>query len=325
MVKKIICLLAAILLLGCAVPASAIDNAQLEEFLLGTPVPDGGLSDAAEAEDADEPEEETGDETEAETVIEALSPASGHVMDEAGLIDASEEAVLEAMIDSIRGTYQVDAYILTTYDMPTDNSESGRRSWEWVNNYYDKKGYGLGDDKAGFLFVIDMHNRWPVLSTNGIVNRIVTSSRSESIFDLCDSYLPYKNYGGCCKAVLRTIDGWLAEAVRNGSLYYDEAGTRSAQFRNPLTKEEILLSLLAGCAVAGVIAAVVHIGYSLKGGTYKFDAVSASSRNLVVDEQQHINHHVTRVRLPEPSSSGGGGRSFSGGGGGHGGGTGHHF
>ena len=272
-------------------------------------------------------QEEPDEETSGETVPEAAQPAAAysHVMDEAGLIGAADEAVLQTMIDGIRETYQVDAYVLTTYDMPTDNTESGRPSWEWANRYYDSNGYGIGEDRAGFLFVIDMHNRWPVLSTNGIVNRIVTSGRTEDIFDLCDEYLPYGNYGECCKAVLRTIEGHLGKAVSSGSLYFDETGVRSATYRNPLTKEEILLSVLAGAAVAAVIAVIVCLSYDLSGGTYKFNVVNESSRSLMIDDQHHTNHHVTRVRLPEPSSSGGGGHSFGGGGGGHGGGTGHHF
>ena len=260
------------------------------------------------------------------------------VVDDAHLFTADEIAAMERLIQTIRTTYQMDAAVLTTTDTPYDPSEDVDLVMRYAHAYYDNNGYGLGDDRAGLLYMIDMHNRVPVISTNGLMIDYITDRRLEALFDESAPYLRQGEYGQAAVSVLSRLTEQLRQGREAGSFRYDkETGKRLSGLYNPLTEGEITLAVIGGLTVMLMLISRVRKGYQLRGTTYRYAAKDLVQKDMIEDTQVMTDRRVTRSLRPTSSGNyrGGGGR-FGGGGsfgggfgsgvsGGHGGGHGGRF
>ena len=169
------------------------------------------------------------------------------VRDELNLYDDDEIGQMEAIIRRIQSLYQVDVTVLTTYKVdegPTSLTVA------YADKYSDDNGYGLGSDRAGVVFLVDMTNRFNYISTAGVMIDYLTDGRIESILDAADPYLYSGNYGQAMLAELRQTESFLAQGLVEGSFRYDaETGERLNGIYNPLTRNEILLAISAGAIV----------------------------------------------------------------------------
>ena len=82
-----------------------------------------------------------------------LALADSQVQDDAGLFTADEITEISAICDRIESAYQVDMFVLTSQDVPSGQTTA------YADDYFDYNGLGMGDDRAGMLYLIDMHNR----------------------------------------------------------------------------------------------------------------------------------------------------------------------
>lgn len=268
-----------------------------------------------------------------------LLPAAGlgetRVFDEAGLFTAEDISVLEERIDRIRNRYRMDAVVVTSSDVPSNASSfSDEESLKFADDFYDSRGFGLGEDKAGLLYLIDMHNRVSEISTCGVMIDYISDHRLEALYDAADPYLSKREYALAALAVLDRLEGFLKKGIEEGTFRYDrETGERLTGMYNALTRTELLLALAGGLGTAALIYLAVAAKYNLKRETYHFNKDVNSRVDLTRDEKTFDHQTVTRTRI---SSSSGSGRSGGSGGGGsgvhfsssgvsHGGGGGHHF
>lgn len=245
--------------------------------------------------------------------------AGAMVVDDANLFSDEEVDRLNTIIEDIRETYQMDAVVLTTRDTPFTSSDSVLA--DYADRYFEDNGYGLGEDRAGVLLMIDMNNRYFYLSTAGVMIDYLSDDRIENILD--DAFEAMEDggtYGSAAIAALTRVQRYLRAGIEEGSFRYDAAtGQRLTGLYNRLTTAEALFALLAGAAAALLIILSVRGGYSLAGTTYHYDRGRLSSRHLTADSEQFLRQTVTRTRIPPPSSGGGGHP-----GGGHGGGSAVH-
>ncbi len=227
------------------------------------------------------------------------------VVDDAGLFTDSEIDRLEAMIQDIQETYQMDAVVLTTRDTPFTSNDSVLV--DYADRYFEDNGYGLGEDRAGVLLMIDMNNRYFYLSTAGVMIDYLSDSRIENILDdAFDAMEGSGTYGSAAIAALTRVQRYLRAGIEEGSFRYDAAtGKRLTGLYNRLTTAEALFALLVGAAVALLIVLSVRGGYSLAGTTYHYDRGRLSSRHLSMENEQFLRQHITRTRTPPPSSGGG--------------------
>lgn len=234
--------------------------------------------------------------------------AESRVFDEANLFSASEIQELEAYIEQLRADYQMDFVVLTSNDAPLD------RSQDYADRYYEDHGFGMGKERTGFMFFIDMRNRVPVISTDGDMIDYLHDSRLETLLDVGYDDLARGRYGSASMRVLRQLGTYLKQGREAGTFRYDAVtGERLSGLYNPLTTGEMTVAAIAGLAVAAVIVASVSGSYQLKGGTYRYSVTENASRTLTLDEEQFVNQRVTRhVRQPAQSSSHSGGHSSSG-------------
>lgn len=249
------------------------------------------------------------------------------VVDDADLFTAQEEAAIEENAREIIQRYQMDVVVVTSYEPETG------RSLAFADDYYDRNGYGVGEDQAGLLYLIDMHNRVPTISTKGAMIDYITDRRLEELFDCSYDALAAGEYGESTLQLLDRLDDFLAQGRQEGSFRYDvETGRRLTGTYNTLTNGELWVAILAGLAVAVGMVAMVTAKYQLRGSTYRFDLSAHTTFHPEVDEERYIRSTVVHRAKPQnPGGHGGmGGGNGSGvhtssGGSFHGGGSGRGF
>lgn len=268
-------------------------------------------------------------------LLPGMSFAATQVIDESGLFSADEIAQMEELISSIQDTYQMDAVVLTTDKVPNNrSSQAEEETMDYADEYFDRHGYGWGEDRAGLLYLIDMNNRVSYVSTNGVMIDYIDDDRLEELLNAADSYLYQGQYGKAAIALLQKLRSILSRGIEEGHFRYDTVtGERLSGIYNKLTGSETVLAAVAGLGAAALLYASVAAKYGLKKETYRFNKQTQSDVLLTRDEKTFLRQHVTRTRISSGSGgggsrggghSGGSGVHISSGGGSHGGG-GHHF
>ncbi len=263
------------------------------------------------------------------TALPLTALAAPAVVDNAGLFKDQEIQQMEAIIADIRDTYQMDAVVLTSRSVYGDTQD-------YADLYYERHGYGLGEDDAGLLYLIDMSHRVPCISTSGVMIDYITDRRLNNLFDSSYDDLKAGSYGKAALTVLERLRDFLRQGRQEGSFRYDaETGRRLTGLYNALTVNEMLLGAAVAVAVAAVMYMTILRRYNLKGGKYRFSSDVDSRRDLKVDDEVFLREDVVRVRNPDPSDGGGKGGGGGGGlgssvhtsssGGTHGGGVGRGF
>ena len=240
-------------------------------------------------------------------LLPCMALASSRVIDDAGLFSESEIAQMEELIASMREAYQMDVVVLTSEDAGYKDSQ------DFADLYYENHGYGIGDDNAGLLYLIDMRNRVPCISTTGTMADYITDSRLEELFDCSYDQLKAGQYGQSTLTLLRKLESFLRAGRQEGSFRYDrETGKRLSGVYNPLTGGETLAALAAGLAVAFILYKSITARYSLKGGTYRYNLAANGSCRLTRNDETFLRQSVSVVRH-DTNSGGGGGHSGGGG------------
>ncbi|MBE5804569.1 MAG: TPM domain-containing protein [Clostridiales bacterium] len=236
--------------------------------------------------------------------------ANAMVVDDADLFTVFEIADMEQIIQRIEAEYQMDIVVLTTYDVPATYND--RFIQDYADIYYEQHGYGLGDDKAGLLYMIDMTNRSPCISTDGVMIDFITDDRLDTLLNVSNPHLAVGDYGKAAVALLNYLERFLAQGRLEGSFRYDaETGTRLSGLYNALTGTEMLIAVVAGLAVAGIMYATVSGRYNLKGSTYRYDRANNSSCDLTQNDETFLRESVSVIRHSTSNGghSGGGGIS----------------
>ena len=272
--------------------------------------------------------------TENGIVSQDAGTGSRRVFDDAGLLTGAEEAALQTRIDAMREKWQIDAVVVTSYAVPDNRSSSSEeKTMAWADDYYDQGGFGLGEDRAGFLYLIDMHNRVSYISTGGVMIDYVSDRRKERLLSNADEFLGEGEYGKAAMAVLQSAEKMMQDGIEEGHFRYDEAtGKRLTGLYNKLTRGEIILAAVCGLGAAGLLGGIVGARYGLAIETYKFNKLTQSKVKMTRNDKTFLRQTVTRTRIPQNT---GGGRGGGHGGGGSGvhtssggfshGGGGHHF
>ena len=243
------------------------------------------------------------------------------VVDECGLFSGNEIREMEKKIAEIRDTFQMDAVILTTDRVPANaDYDSMEQTQYFADTYFDSNGYGLGEDRSGILYLLDMKNRYSYVSTRGVMIDYISEGREEELLEAADARLAQRQYGKAAIAILEKLSSILSRGIEEGHFRFDEVtGERLGGIYNKLTEAEAFLAGIAGIAAAALFFGITAARYGLKRSTYRFNRDTQSDLQLSRDKKTFLRQQVTRTRIP----SGGGGRG--GFGGGHSGGSGVHF
>lgn len=97
---------------------------------------------------------------------------------------------LQIRINDIKYQYNLDVLIFTTnvaYDIPTR---------EYVDNFYDENGYGIGDDRSGIILVLDLEAGQIWTSAKGNASTIFNDAVQLEMYngELLESFSTHEDY-----------------------------------------------------------------------------------------------------------------------------------
>ena len=169
----------------------------------------------------------------------------------------------------------------------------------YADDFYDYNNFGIGANKSGVLFLIDMQNRQMWMSTTGYAISIYSDSRIDNILDYAYNKISMKDYNGCVEQFIRY------------SKYYANLGSSnqsSSSYTDYNKKSNHVLGTIKMSFIIAVIATGVYILIGLTSHTKPKNQQNANlyiSSRIKLNKQldNFVNEFVTKTRI-ETSSSG---------------------
>ena len=259
-------------------------------LLLCTMLCSGAVGYQVNAEDTNTTQENDQSEQNGQIPDERLLP---RLVDDADLLDSSEEEELESELDEISERQQFDMVVVTV------NSLEGKTPQDYADDFYDYNGYGYGGDHDGVLLLVSMEDRDWYISTTGYGITAITDAGREYISDQFVSYLS---------------DGAYLEAFETYANLCDEfvtqADTGEAYDSGNMPKGEYAWVLYLGIAIpVGLLIALIIVECmrrQLKSVRMQNSAANYVKKGtMVIDgKYSHFLYAQTTRRIkPEPSSS----------------------
>jgi len=222
--------------------------------------------------------------------------ASGSVHDYAGLLSEEEIATLNVRIREITGGHPIDIVILTTNDPYIRNAE------QHTLDFYERRGYGIGETRDGVILHIDMLGRGVYFRTFGRCIPLFGRRDVDRVLDRVQPLLSDGEYFAAVQAFLAEIETALAQV----DTLPDYPPVR------PLS-QTVIISVIIGVLVAGAVLGIMLLvhGKSLP---------AAPSHHAYMEGGVKVKHQLDRfvtsnlIRVPIPRNTGGGGGGGLGGG-----------
>ena len=241
------------------------------------------------------------------------------IQDQAGLMDANQQAMLEQKACELSETYQMDIVIVTT------DSNDGKDVQSYADDFFDENGYGADKDGSGILLLVSMDTREWAFSTSGNGIYAFTDYSLEILSDELIPYLSsgefydgFSHYLSCLPTYLdafqngKPVDGYASDYDPNDTenvVYYEEPMT----FSNALP-----LACIIGLVVAGISVAVMASAMNTRRNqTGAEDYLVDNSFQLQVNHDHFLFSNVTKTRRVQENNNSHGGGSSHGGGGSH--------
>lgn len=215
----------------------------------------------------------------------AANTNAQRVVDNADLLSAKEESLLEQEISSLRSELGLDIVIVTTYGTGSKSVQA------YADDYYDNNGYGYGADNSGILLLLDMDAREWYMSTCGEAIQIFTDN---DLDDLGDGIVGYLSDGDYYEA----FDRWLGELPGYVSDYREGSSLFS----------HLPIALVIGLVVAAITILVMRSSMNTA-------RLQKGAANYMADGSFHLRQRsdvflYSRVtRVPRPKNNGGGSSS----------------
>ena len=252
----------------------------------------------------------------------AFAEGEQRVFDLAGLLTEDEEAALQSRIDGLAEEYGQDIGIVTVED------ESVMSTQEFADEFYENSGMGIGENRTGVLFCLDMYNRETYISTAGDMIDIIDDQRREEIFDAQMDCLANGDYMGAFSEALDYTERFIVMGVADnhtginaetgevmdpseyGSTYDpDRAATPAERAEGAAVLGGVggLVGLLAGA----IAKSSIRKSYAKKYDPTSYNWQAKSTLDLRVNDSTLVNKFVTTRVIPRnndnnlPRSGGG--------------------
>lgn len=235
--------------------------------------------------------------------LKAASPNQG-VYDYAALFTDEEVQNLQAKINEIYTTYNMDAFILTTDDA------QGKTTTAFADDFLFDLGYGQADTNA-VLFIIDMDNRNVKIATSGVTTfSYFTDARCELIIDKLYGDLKEGDYYETGNIFLKYVATILANPVPA-----ENSSQQTSLPRAPLTMSDYLMRGGIAAAIALIVSLITYFSichsYTHPKFTQPVTAPDRSSVNYTDKKDKFMHSHTTKVRLQRDDNHGSGGGGSS--------------
>lgn len=203
------------------------------------------------------------------------------LVDDAGLLEASQIQELQDRLDQISEEYECDVAIVT------EESIGGMNIRDYTDDFFDDHDYGMGEDHSGILLLVTMSEREWWMTTTGDAIDIFTDAKQEEISDRFVSYLSDGEY----------YDGFVefADLCENTIM--------QAQTENDLLGS-VLIAVGIGFVLSLIITGVMRCG--MKSVRFKPDAADYLQKGSVHLSRSHdmfLYRQVSRTAKPKNNSS----------------------
>lgn len=244
------------------------------------------------------------------------------VFDEGKFFSEEEIKTLNQESNRLSHEYNIDIVIVTTDDT------MGKSSREFADDYFESGGLGIGEDRSGALFLLDMDNREAYISTSGIAIKYLTDERIESILDMVfDNGLIDGDYHGATIGFLRGMEDYLKIGIPSDQ--YDkseeeieeelreepkeepkeelkeepkEEAKQEPREKNSLTGSDIVLSVLIGIMVGGFFIISVRYRYRFRKAKNPYSYKRNSIVNFSRREDRLFDTIITHRVISKPKN-----------------------
>ena len=228
----------------------------------------------------------------------SVSSAAGKksVIDDAGLIKASDEKELDKKIKNIQKD-KFDAVILTV------KSLDGKSAQDYADDYYDNNDYGLDNEKSGVLFLVSKGDRKYHISTKGAGIKVFTDYGIARIKEEIKPYLSDGDYFNACDEFLNITKDFV-KAYKDGTPYDTD---------NPYNEEIDYVILEVIALVIAFVIALISVGIMrLRMNTAKpkgtaMEYIKKGSFKLTSEKDIFMYSTVTKTAKPKDNDNSAGG------------------
>lgn len=228
----------------------------------------------------------------------SVSSAAGKksVIDDAGLIKASDEKELDKKIKNIQKD-KFDVVILTV------KSLDGKSAQDYADDYYDNNDYGLDNEKSGVLFLVSKGDRKYHISTKGAGIKAFTDYGIGRIKEEIKPYLSDGDYFNACDEFLNITKDFV-KAYKEGTPYDTD---------NPYNEEIDYVILEVIALVIAFVIALISVGIMrLRMNTAKpkgtaMEYIKKGSFKLTSEKDIFMYSTVTKTAKPKDNDNSAGG------------------
>ncbi len=228
----------------------------------------------------------------------SVSSAAGKksVIDDAGLIKASDEKKLDKKIKNIQKD-KFDVVILTV------KSLDGKSAQDYADDYYDNNDYGLDNEKSGVLFLVSKGDRKYHISTKGAGIKAFTDYGIGRIKEEIKPYLSDGDYFDACDEFLNITKNFV-KAYKDGTPYDTD---------NPYNEEIDYVILEVIALVIAFVIALISVGIMrLRMNTAKpkgtaMEYIKKGSFKLTSERDLFMYSTVTKTAKPKDNDNSAGG------------------
>ena len=228
----------------------------------------------------------------------SVSSAAGKksVIDDAGLIKASDEKELDKKIKNIQKD-KFDVVILTV------KSLDGKSAQDYADDYYDNNDYGLDNEKSGVLFLVSKGDRKYHISTKGAGIKAFTDYGIGRIKEEIKTYLSDGDYFNACDEFLNITKDFV-KAYKDGTPYDTD---------NPYNEEIDYVILEVIALVIAFVIALISVGIMrLRMNTAKpkgtaMEYIKKGSFKLTSEKDIFMYSTVTKTAKPKDNDNSAGG------------------
>lgn len=228
----------------------------------------------------------------------SVSSAAGKksVIDDAGLIKASDEKELDKKIKNIQKD-KFDVVILTV------KSLDGKSAQDYADDYYDNNDYGLDNEKSGVLFLVSKGDRKYHISTKGAGIKAFTDYGIGRIKEEIKPYLSDGDYFNACDEFLNITKDFV-KAYKDGTPYDTD---------NPYNEEIDYVILEVIALVIAFVIALISVGIMrLRMNTAKpkgtaMEYIKKGSFKLTSEKDIFMYSTVTKTAKPKDNDNSVGG------------------
>ena len=228
----------------------------------------------------------------------SVSSAAGKksVIDDAGLIKASDEKELDKKIKNI----QKDKFAVVIL---TVKSLDGKSAQDYADDYYDNNDYGLDNEKSGVLFLVSKGDRKYHISTKGAGIKAFTDYGIGRIKEEIKPYLSDGDYFDACDEFLNITNDFV-KAYKDGTPYDTD---------NPYNEEIDYVILEVIALVIAFVIALISVGIMrLRMNTAKpkgtaMEYIKKGSFKLTSEKDIFMYSTVTKTAKPKDNDNSAGG------------------